>query len=168
LAGCQKLKPESVSIPNYPDLNQLYKDQIQKLNSRGLIKEVSLDAQNEKHTFQMDTTRWAKELSFFEEIDPNQPQYVGVFEVIENEDQIELTLKKGEKGMLQYLIISKSEDGFKSIDAIWHEEKDVYIYYQEIQVSFRNNLMDNFEIRGYQKMMFKDTVRFSIKGIITD
>lgn len=165
--GCQKLTPKIVRIPDYPDINQLYKDQVKQLDSKGLTKEVILDTKREKRTFQMDTSAWKKELSFLSEINPNQAEYVGVFEVQENDHQIELNLKSGEIGVLKHLTVIKLEDQFQSIRAIVHEDKDVYTHHREVKLTFDDNLLNSFEIKGYQKMLFKDTVRFAIRGEVS-
>ncbi|MDE0470795.1 MAG: hypothetical protein OXH57_02545, partial [Ekhidna sp.] len=70
IASCQKLRPDSVAVPNYPDINKIYTNQIQQLHNKHLIKEISLDFKNETDTSLMDSTDWKDELSFLAEIDP--------------------------------------------------------------------------------------------------
>ncbi|MEO1255463.1 MAG: hypothetical protein AAFY41_11360, partial [Bacteroidota bacterium] len=55
---------------------------------------------------------------------------------------------------------------FQEIKASFHEDKDVYIHHREISLKFSDGLLSSYQIDGYQKMMFKDTVRFKIAGII--
>ena len=64
VASCQKLKPEQVSIPEYPDLKELYQSQWKALGVSQLEKEVILDAKGESKVIAMDTSRWKEELSF--------------------------------------------------------------------------------------------------------
>ena len=168
ITSCQQLRPDSVAVPNYPDVNQIYTDQIQKLHNKRLIKEISLDFKNETDTFLMDSTDWKNELSFLAEIDPNQPEYVGVFDVSERNEVISLNLKEGENGILKKLVITISGDDDQSISAVTDEGKDIYTHHREFRVQFDSGLIRFYEISGYQKMILKDTVWFGIKGSVID
>ncbi|MEM8939946.1 MAG: hypothetical protein AAGC64_11415 [Bacteroidota bacterium] len=162
--GCQKLKPKEISIPEYPDLQILSEEQANLLNTSQLKKTVYLDEEREEKTFQMDTSKWKKELSFLDELNPNQPEYVGVFEVEEFENVITLKLKEGESGILKNLVIREVEGRYARISGTIHENKDVYIHHKDIEVLFKDGLIDVWNILGYQKVMFNDTVNFKIFG----
>lgn len=164
--SCEKLKPESVSIPEYPDLEQLYHQQTQSLASHKLKKEVWLDGKNEVKMLDMDTTEWKKELSFLKEINPNTPEYVSAFRKVENESEIQLKLSSGEKGELKMLTYSLNDDGFTIIKATIHEEKEVYVHHRDFDLSFEKGLLKSYEITGYQKIVLKDTIEFKIVGSI--
>lgn len=166
LFGCEKLKPESVNIPDYPDLEQVYHQQIQSLASTKLNKEVWLDGKSEVKAFDMDTIMWKKELSFLKEINPNTPEYVGAFEKTKTDSTSILTLKPNEKGeviMLSYLLDGKS---YSNITATIHEDKEVYSHHRDFNINFENGLIKNYQIAGYQKILLKDTIRFRILGVI--
>lgn len=162
LAGCQKLKPESVAIPEYPDFDELMKDQIERLGKVSINKKVSLGEESEFKTFEMDSALWAEELSFLKEINPNQPEYVGAFEKSTEGNYQTLTLGEGENGALKKVKYDLKEDDYGSIQATFHEDKDVYVHHREIKMNFERGLLNSIQINGYQKMMFKDTVRFGI------
>jgi len=168
LPGCQKLKPEKVAIPDYPDLNTFYLNQASLLNNTKLMKSVRLDKKTEENQFEMDSSKWKEELSFLTEMNPSQPEYVGVFAVETVNNNTLLTLKDGERGILKRLEISKTGEEISAIQATIHEDKDVYVHHREIQVSINDGLINNFKIIGYQKMMLKDTVRFGIEGKALD
>ena len=162
------MKPDAVNVASYPDLDDLLKSQVSKLGDLRLQKEVWLDDESELKPLAMDSVSWKKELSFLEEINPNQPEYVGAFvKVIEN-GQTQLKLREGEKGSLKSLIYKKSEGSIIYIQATIHEDKDVYVHHQEIEVNFSGGLTTSYSIDGYQKIMMKDTIKFKIKGKIPD
>ncbi len=165
-AGCQKIKPEQVSIPEYPDLRKLHVYQAQLLHTSTLLKTVELDDKREEKSFSMDSTKWLEELAFMKELNPNLPEYVGVFAIEKNDNEMTLTLKKDEKGILKELNVSKAKDQFKRISGIIHEDKDVYSHHKEITVSFNNSTVKSYEITGYQKILLMDTVRFTIVGTV--
>jgi len=168
LLACQKVKPEHVSIPEYPDLEEFYLSQARSLEKSALEKTVSLEGQRETNTFEMDTTEWKEELSFFKEMNPDQSEYVGVFNVKQDNVSKTLSIKEGENGILKKLALEKDGKSYSSISATVHEDKDVYIHHREIEVILENGLIKSFEIKGYQKMLFKDTVRFGISGRIIE
>ncbi len=163
LAGCQKLKPESVSIPEYPDFEVLMQEQVAALGNTKIKKTVWLEGQSEVKVQDMDSSRWAEELSFMKEINPNQPEYVGAFEKSREGDLQVLTLGENESGPLKKVRYTKKGDGFERIHATFHEDKDVYVHHRDIKLSFEKGKLSSLNIDGYQKMMFKDTVRFRIE-----
>lgn len=163
LTGCQKLKPSEVRIPEYPDYSVLLSDQVALLGKQQVKKEVWLDGKSEIRVIKMDSASWTQELSFLKEINPNQPEYVGAFQKSGDELNQTLTLVVGENGALKKTSYSKSDIGYQQINAIFHEDKDVYIHHREIELKFQNGLLSSLQIDGYQKMMFKDTVKFRIK-----
>lgn len=162
VTGCQQLKPESVSIPDYPDYGRLMEDQIELLRNSRTKKEVWLDGRSEVKVMNMDSAKWEKELSFLKEINPNQPEYVGAFEKTGDELNQTLSLASGERGALKQTSYSRSDEGFNNISAIFHEDKDVYVHHREISLNFKDGILESLNIDGYQKMMFNDTVRFRI------
>lgn len=163
LVGCQKLKPESVRIPEYPDFEELRNNQVQMLRQTKIKKEVWLEEQREVKMIEMDSAKWAEELSFLKEINPNQPEYLGAFSIEMNGNQTQLTLSPDEKGELKKVSYVKIGDIYSALYATFHEDKDVYIHHRDISISFQDGLIQSVEIKGYQKMMFKDTVRFGIE-----
>ena len=164
--SCEKLKPESLDIPEYPDLKEVYNQQIQSLTSSMLNKEVWLDGISEARTLTMDSTQWAKELSFLKEINPNQPEYVGAFSKSIEGTKTILSLNPGEGASLKELSYDQQAGVFSIIRAIIHEDKDVYVHHREIEVFFQNGLLSKYQINGYQKIVLKDTIEFRIKGKI--
>ncbi|WP_370088498.1 hypothetical protein [Ekhidna sp.] len=163
LVSCQKLKPESVAIPEYPDFKSLMDDQVERLGKGRIKKEVWLDGKSEVRIIEMDSTKWAEELSFLKEINPNQPEYVGAFEKSADDQNQVLTLSPNEKGAIKKISFSKSDDEYQRITASFHEDKDVYIHHRDIEMTFEDGILNFLKIDGYQKMMFKDTVRFRVK-----
>ena len=168
LSGCQQLQPDQVLIPEYPDLENVFRSQVKLLATKSLEKTVSLDGSSETNTLRLDSVGWANELAFFKEINPNQPGYVGVFQKESNKDQLTLTLNPEEKGILMQLKLDGVEGAYRRIDAVIHEDKDVYVHHREITVFFEQNQIRRYSISGYQKLLFNDTTRFSIEGILTD
>ena len=166
MVGCQKLKSEVAAIPEYPDLQEMYLDQVNRLAAFQFQKEVILDGKKEVKIMVMDSSSWKKELSFFHEINPNQPEYVGSFSKGTVDRQISYVLKKGENGILKKLDLIGNEDNYNALFAIIHEDKNIYVHHREIEVRLEKGLISSFKIKGYQKMILKDTIRFGITGTV--
>jgi len=164
--GCQNLRPETIELPTYPDLNKVLEEQSQLLAAKSLQKEVTLGEKTETSSFAMDTAKWKSELDFLEEINPCKPEYVGVYEVVKNDQSLQLTLGPKEKSVLTELNILYQDEDYARISASIHEDKDVYTHHRDIKVVFRNALISSWTIQGYQKMMLSDTVRFGISGSV--
>ena len=162
LVSCQKLKPESVSIPEYPDFETLIKTQADQLGNTRIKKTVRLEGRREIQILDMDSAKWAEELSFLKEINPNQPEYVGAFIKETDGNKTLLTLGADEKGELKKVSYVKIGDIYSTLNATFHEDKDVYVHHRDINITFQDGLIQSVEINGYQKMMFRDTVRFGI------
>jgi hypothetical protein len=164
LFGCEKLKPESVNIPDYPNLEETFNQQIQLLGTKKLTKEVWLDGKSESKIIEMDSILWKKELSFLKEINPNTPEYVGAFEKSEDNFETRLTLLPDEKGELKRLVYLIDGGKYALINATIHEEREVYVHHREFNVTFENGLLKTYQIEGYQKIVLKDTIEFRITG----
>lgn len=166
LLGCQKLKPVSVSIPEYPDFEELMKAQVNALANAKIKKTVWLEGKSEVQVLKMDSARWTDELSFLKEINPNQPEYVGAFEKSTEDNYQILTLGPDERGALKQVKYTHTEEEYHSILVTFHEDKDVYVHHREIEISFEKGVLNSLRIDGYQKMMLKDTVRFRIELVV--
>ncbi len=164
LTSCQSLKPEEITVASYPEIDVLFKRQTDNFFNQQLEKEVWLDGNTEKQNLHMDTSLWKKELSFLNEINPNQPAYAGVFSETKENNAVRLQLNSGEKGALSKFFYQKSGNHIDSIMATIYEDKDIYVYHKDIYLKFSKGLLTNFTINGYQKIMLKDTIRFTVKG----
>ena len=115
LLGCQKVKPEFIAIPEYPDLKEVYSSQAVALGTRSLNKDVSIGDKSESKTMSMDSLKWKDELSFLLEMNPNQSEYVGVFAIVEDGKAKTLTLKEGEKSILKNISFTSAGESYSRI-----------------------------------------------------
>lgn len=164
IVGCQKLQPKKINTPEYPDLKGFSIAQAGILGNASMEKTVMLDGQSEIMVLSMDSLKWRKELSFFNEMNPNQPEYVGAFLVNRNEERAAFDLKSNENGILKQLTLENAASEYTRMTAVIHEDKDIYVHHRDINVSISNGQIDSFTITGYQKVILKDTVWFSISG----
>lgn len=167
-AGCQKMKPEAITLPDYPDLEKLIIQQADLLDKKNVEKNVSLDGEIEHHLLTLDSAQWLQELSFLKEINPNQPRNVGIFEKSTAGNNTTLTLKSGESSPIKKCSYTIENRVYRDISAIFHEKKDIYDHYREVQLDFKDGILKNFQVDGYQKMLFKDTIQFGFDISVLD
>lgn len=164
--GCQGLRPDAVDITSFSQVDQLFQNQVLGLSGKELEKEVWLDGSKEIKLLKLDSSGWAKELSFLGEIDPNQPEYVGAFEVEESDQEVNLRLRSEERSALRKFSYQVQSEEITTVDAIIHEDKDVFVYHKEILLNFEGGLLRQYRIEGFQKILTKDTIKFRISGKI--
>ncbi|MEM9896730.1 MAG: hypothetical protein AAF789_10205, partial [Bacteroidota bacterium] len=153
ILGCERLRPDAMELPDYPDLQKLHKIQSQHLHGATWEKQVLLDSLSEARLFEFDSVRWKKELDFILDINPRKPEFIGAFEVQEGATNLRLVLKPKENVDLKAIDINYNKADYGSIKAIIHEEKDVFTYHRDIDISFRDGIIDHWKISGYQKVL---------------
>lgn len=164
LLGCKKFEPAEEANVKYPGIDKLLTRQLTEITSKKLQKQVWLGDESEIQLFDVDSSMLTRELDFLGEINPNAPEYVGAF----NEDvslvHLALTLNEGENGSLKYFRSSKSANQTQSIEATIHEDKDIFTHHREIKINLFKDVITDYEITGYQRIVRRDTIRFSISG----
>ncbi|MEP5613287.1 MAG: hypothetical protein ABJP45_13630 [Cyclobacteriaceae bacterium] len=167
LAGCG-MQPNLDTVSNYVEIDSLLTTQFDLLYKKSLVKEVWLDGQSESQELAMDSLDWRTELSFLKEINPNQPEYVGGFAGDDSDDLTTLALKSSESGALKKFSFASKNGKINSIQAIIHEDKDVYVHHRDINLKLENSEIVEYQIDGYQKIMLKDTIWFRIQGSVVN
>ena len=161
IVGCSQFKPETGGTKPYPRLDSLL-SQNQPTSKTVLMKTVWLDESTESKEIALDSVGWASEFSFLEEINPNQAEYVGAFDELLSNGFF-LSLKEGENGSLKKLSVLET-DSTTSIVALIHEDKDIFVHHREIELILEDGIISSYRIDGFQKILYKDTIKFSVKG----
>ncbi len=164
LISCEGLRPETVDVTAYPEVGKLLDQDYLHLHNKELSKTAILNNQEETKAIRLDSGGWVKELTFLEEIDPNQSKYVGAFKITEDEKETQLLLKEGERGSLKAFSFFTVNDEIAKVLATIHEDKDVYVHHKKVEVLFANGVIAEYAIKGYQKIMTKDTFFFEVRG----
>lgn len=150
----------------YFDLKGLIEKQIKILNAQKPIVEKSIMIADSAENQFVNTIDWAKELELFIQADLNKPAFVQSYQVDSFSMGVRYTLKNTEKLPVKYLNMRRiGEDGI-SIEAFM--SKDNYLYQTERTLKFflRNSQIVDYQIDGFQKIIFGDKKVFRIKGII--
>lgn len=163
--SCAQVDQEKVLDSYYPKVDTLIKSQFDRGYPVSLSKIVSLDGKSEQQNLSLDSAGWAKELVFLSEINPNHPAYIGTFSENKMDNFLSLKLNPDEKGALTLFSLETGKN-IQTINATIHENKEVYIHHKDIKVTFREGVITSYEIDGYQKIVLKDSIFFTIKAMI--
>jgi hypothetical protein len=162
LFGCSG-KQNTVSN-NYFDINGLFKMQISNLIQEKpiFIKSVQLNGQNE--TKELVNINWQKELEPFSSADINKPAFTTSYTSTETDTSLIYTLKNGEKQPIKSINISKrrNEKEINGIEIISADENFLYHWSKIISANFKNGMLQNYSVKGEQKILIFDRENFVI------
>ncbi len=170
LVSCAGKKTELVdkyfSIPEFID------QQVTRLgeNENQLLKTASFGLRQESTVIDsLSRDQWEKELRIFKEHDINKPVLIDAYQTNE------LNTKEGERiilyeltdstgsGILDMEIVFDSSDKVSSWKSSFKEENLLYCNFRELTLSTNEDgMLEHYLIRGYHKLMFKDTVYYQL------
>ncbi|MFT6865498.1 MAG: hypothetical protein ACJA08_000319 [Cyclobacteriaceae bacterium] len=157
-------KPKA-ALEVYFDLGSLLDEQaIGLLASQAkLEKKISIGDQSETQIFSPDSTQWVEQFELLKDFSPSSSLYVGAFEVTKLENEEVYLPKDSLKTPLKYFSVSENMEG-RVITAESQVEKGIYSDNKKMRIVFKRGVMDGYTVTGYQKMMLKDTLRYTIEA----
>jgi len=170
LISCVEQVRENQTVNRYYDVDSLLSSTATAaLKVKGIIsvqKEVSIDGKQERQTIQLDTTDLNKELEIFRILDINKSSLAFSYEEKKKENEISYQLKSTEKqvGIIS-LNVTQNED-WQEVSGVFLENNSLYYTSRMFKFNVENGLLKSYEFAGTQKMMFKDTIHYSMKGEI--
>ena len=150
----------------YFDLKGLIETQIKTLNTQKpfVQKTILMSEKSESHLVK--TIDWAKELELFIQMDLNKPAFIQSYQVDSSSTSVNYKLKDNEKLPVKYLIISRIGEGGISIEALVSNENYLYKTERNLKLSLKNNEVYDYQIQGFQKIVFGNKKTFKINGVI--
>lgn len=176
LAGCHQ-KPET-DVSYYYDTDSLMvaqKEQLLERNAR-IIKKAQIDEKEEQGKIHPDSSdAWSREFMLFEKININKPVLKDVYEVREYDDsrsnlKVREYYSDDEGTEVPYLKIYYlgTPANLRKIEAKYVENNPIYHSQRYLTFHFDDftglPLLHRYVVRGSQKMIFRDSVSFSITG----
>ena len=174
VAACNSNKPEIVFYP----IDSLVSAQVIALSESNatLRKEAMLGSVSDTVTATPDSLGWSEELGIFRQIDViNRPVNLGTYLI--TDDEIDpgsnLTVKEFVSTTdqpVQYLRIyyDQSIDKPRKIEALYREENALYRSTRELAMEFQQLdnkiVLTSYSIQGSQKMVFEDSIAFTVRG----
>ncbi|UOQ73258.1 hypothetical protein [Hymenobacter cellulosilyticus] len=117
---------------------------------------------------QMETTRvekvdWSKELQIFYQADINKPALRGAYEAIGS--PVNGAQEYRRKGIIENIVdqLRVSGDGTSSgtIEATLTQDNPLFFSRKFLALSYQNGLLKTYRVRGVQKLVLFDTLRYS-------
>ncbi len=165
LSACNEKVKEN-QAKKYFDLKGTIEKQIKMLNSQKPTVQKMVIIADSSENQSVTTIDWAKELELFIQADLNKPAFTQSYQVDSSSMGVKYTLKETEKLPIKYLNINRvGEDGI-SIEAMINNNNYLYETERHLKLSIKNNQLTNYQIEGFQKIVFGDKKVFKINGII--
>lgn len=165
--GCSDLRPE-MNISTYFDVDSLVNRQVKTFDriQPTLEKSAKIDDRSERQTLRYDSSGWARELTFFRQLNINEPSLVGGYTIDSTDNVVTYTPDEDLSTRVRTLSIHYSDHRLEKITGLIFEENEIYATEKDIEVNFEDGLISKYRLRGFQKIILKDTARFEIEGII--
>lgn len=131
-------------------------------------KLVSIDEEEEVKQLTMDSAALAKEVDIFRLLDINKPNLTFSYDESIADGVIAYQLKEREKqeGIINLKITTEGERTI--VEGEFVEENSLYFTSRKMRLVMVAGCLKYYQVAGTQKMTFKDTVNFTLKGAIID
>lgn len=165
LSACNPEIKES-ETKRYFDLKGLMETQIKMLNTKKPFVQKTILMSERSESQLVKTIDWAKELELFIQTDLNKPAFIQSYQVDSSSLSVNYKLKDTEKLPVKYLTISRVGKNGINIEALVSNENYLYQTERHLKLSLKNNEVSDYQVEGFQKIVFGDKKRFKINGVI--
>jgi hypothetical protein len=163
ISACQTESAE-MKVKKYYDLKGLVERQIEALKTEKpkVQKNILVNEKAENQT--IDSLDWSKELEFFLQADLNKPAYVSSYRVDSSSMSVKYFLKETEKLPVKFLEVNRmGEDGVE-IRALVSNNNYLYDTERNLKLSLKQGQLIDYQIDGFQKVVFGKKKIFKIMG----
>lgn len=171
LLSCSPIDPNEISVVSYFNLDSLTTSQIDYLvnDNKKLVKTISMDDKDERRVIELDSGGWREELGFIDQFDINQPRLVGAYDSTKLKDgSVRYFPRTNAELPIRYLEVKKGSNGVTEISGHLVEKNNIYETSLEGNIYFNENKLTSYQLRGYQKILLKDSVFYNIKAEIIE
>jgi hypothetical protein len=165
ISACQS-ESADMKVKKYYDLKGLVERQIVALKSEKpkVQKDILVNENAENQT--VDSLDWSKELEFFVQADLNKPAFVSSYRVDSSSMSVKYFLKETEKLPVKFLEVNRmGEDGVE-IRALVSNNNYLYDTERNLKLSLQKGQLIDYQINGFQKVIFGKKKMFKITGKI--
>lgn len=172
VVACEDIPKETQTVKRYYDVDSLISGAIQKTlqnkDSVQINKIVKIDGEEEQKNFYLTQEGLENEMRLFSIMDINNPALAFAYDSEESDSELNYYLKANENqtGIIS-LSVTKKENA-QVLEALFSENNQIYYTSRRLKLGVGNGTIQSFEMTGKQKMVFKDTIYYSMKGIITN
>lgn len=163
LGACADRGSTEQAQPVYFDLAGLIGQQVAQLGQlpAKATKSTQMNGKIDRRTGLM--VNWEQELALFAKADLNKPVLREAYTIQKTATGITYTAK--ESGLVvEYLRISGLGAVPDSVAIRYHEKNTLYLTQREMYLTFANEQLRSYRIKGYQQMVLSDTVHYAVEG----
>ncbi|MEQ9373571.1 MAG: hypothetical protein RIG68_00190 [Imperialibacter sp.] len=172
LSGCES-SSSATKITAYFDVAGLFTSQADRIVGTSFEKSASIDSLTETKTLKFDSLEWTKELSMFINMDINKAVLVGAFSEekanLSNGSSVLYKKKPEVESGVQWMKLEYDSQGnVVAFSGRFEEENALYQNSRELFATFaaQNGVstLESYSIKGFQKILMKDTVNYQIES----
>ena len=93
---------------------------------------------------------------------------MGAYGTAANTDYIQYKLEDDIDAPVKVFEVFKANGQVERIVSNYYEDKSIYQHRRNLELTFENGQLSAYQIRGFQKMILKDTIQYTISGKITE
>jgi len=162
----------------YFDFDSLVNAQVHQMASAkaSLIKKTTLNANQDSTVITPDTAQWKRELDAFQQLDViNKPLFKGNYLAQDQDDDHSNLLVRAYTAKIKSPVPEVKffyQDGRKlrRIESLFNEGNVLYSTSRKLTLEFKEQagaiVISRYRVQGFQKMIFSDSAKFSIEGIL--
>jgi hypothetical protein len=165
ISACQSGSAE-MEVKKYYDLKGLVEKQIEALKSEKpkIQKSISMNEMLENQT--IDSLDWSQELDFFVQADLNKPAFVSSYRTDSSTMGVKYFLKETENLPVKFLEINRmGEDGIE-VRALVSNNNYLYATERNLKLAIKQGQLLDYQIDGFQKVVFGEKKNFKITGTV--
>lgn len=157
----------------YFDLVQFTDNLVKELTIKKPKVDKKIFLGGEADNITSDTLNWEKELALFKEADINSPSLRDSYEI--EEDKLKHTLTytaKESKLKVKEIRLAFDEQSqankvsIKQVKIFFSEDNQLYEIQRDLAMELKNNELFTYSIKGFQKVILKDSLIYEINAMI--
>jgi hypothetical protein len=157
-----QMKPQAATHL-YFDLPSFVKQQIEILKKQPCKVQKSLTSDSQTQEISADTVDWQKELALFLEADINKPALRDAYFVNKDNSKVEYWAMD-KRAKVRRILVKGNAENPTEIQVSMLDANLLYQTEKELFMQFANNKLSNYEIKGFQKVLFKEQLDYSMKA----
>jgi hypothetical protein len=179
VSGLFSCQHSTIETRSYFDSLSLAQIKLLCASKARVTKVASMGGKEDQSTFVPDTSAWENEMSVFRQLDVFQkPTYRDAYEIQDKMPDAKSNLlirsyqaTRNIPVMQLRFYYHEHFKNLKRIEAEYHERNSLYSTHRRLSMDFDEAngkpLLTRYSIEGVQKMILSDSVRFSIKSVVS-
>ena len=164
-SACQSESAE-MKVKKYYDLKGLVERQIKalKLEKPKVQKDITINEVIENQL--VDSLDWSKELNFFIQADLNKLAFVSSYRTDSSSMGVKYFLKETEKLPVKFLEVNNMGEDSVEIRALVSNNNYLYDTERSLKLSLKKGQLIDYQINGFQKVVFGEKKIFKVRGTV--